>query len=80
MNIRLKLVAGFIGLTCFVFTAGAPPSYAEDDTNKVRWDWIVGIFAPNALASLSTLARRAASHTAHSIVLYFVESPILVVT
>ena len=46
MNTRLKLVAGFIDLTCFVFTAGACPSYAEDDTNKVRWDWIVGIFAP----------------------------------
>ena len=59
MNIRFKLVAGFIGLTCFVFTAGACPAHAENDTNKVRWDWIIGIIAPNALASLATLARRA---------------------
>jgi len=79
MNTRFNLVAGFIGLTCFVFAAGAPPSYAEDDADKVKWERIVGIFAPNTLASLATLARRAASHTARPIVLFFVESPILVV-
>jgi len=37
MNTRFKLVAGFIGLTCFVFTAGACPDHAENDTNKVRY-------------------------------------------
>ena len=64
MNTRFNLVPGFIGLTCFVFAAGSPPAHAEDDTNKVKWERIVGIFTPNTLASLATLARRAASHAA----------------
>ena len=37
MNTRFNLVAGFIGLTCFVFAADAPPTHAEDDTNKVKY-------------------------------------------
>jgi hypothetical protein len=37
MNTRFNLVAGFIGLMCFVFAAGSPPAHAEDDTNKVKY-------------------------------------------
>jgi hypothetical protein len=40
MNTRFDLAAGFIGLTCFVFTAGAPPDHTEDDANKVRYQKI----------------------------------------
>ena len=64
MNTRLKLVAGFIDLTCFVFTAGACPSHAEDDTNKVRWDWIVGIFAPTLWLTVHPCAPRGFPHCA----------------
>lgn len=36
MNIRSNLIAGFIGLTHFVFAAGTPPAHAEDDANNVN--------------------------------------------
>ena len=70
---------------CFVVLAFVLPAvgvvltWAEDDANKVKWERIVGIFAPNTLAPLATLARRAVSHAARRIVLSFGELLIRVV-
>ena len=38
MDTRFNLAAGFIGLTCFVFAAGAHPAHAEeDDADTVKY-------------------------------------------
>ncbi len=54
MNTQFNRATGFIGLTCFIFAADAPPAHAEDDTNKVRYLKVgVPIRQPSILFKLS---------------------------